>query len=1592
MGKREISSTARSVCLWLLVATFCLPVFATDKPHSSASSIEKVRLQLKWFHQFQFAGYYAALEQGFYAEEGLDVDIVERDISKGVVDQLVAGEADYGIEDSGLLVHYAQGQPIKLMAAIYQHSPLAYFALKKSGIVSPYEMVGKTVMSDLISANDTPLLLMLNNAGIVSKGLNLVQQNNNYSGLISGEVDVISGYITDQPFYYTKEQAEINIINPVNYGIDFYGDMLFTTEREALEHPERVQRFLRASLKGWKYALDHPEQLIKLISEKYKSQLSIEHLRFESEQTKSLILADRVPLGQVDIYRLAAISDSGAKLDLQRALSTAQLEGLIFRGRSSTISLTNKEQEWLSNHPTISVGVDRDFAPYEWVDEQGKYRGMAADYLALIAKKLGVNFKVIGDKSWSDILTMAQQGELDMLSAAARTPAREQYLNYVKPYKSAPVVVINNDATGFLGGLESLEGKSIAIEKGYFMEELLRSKHPNIKLLVTSGTLQALQAVIDGKADGYVGDAGIANYLIRKEGLFSLRFAGQTSYTSEQSIAVTKGNPELYSIMKKAMDSITPEEADEIFNRWLGLKIEQGIHLSTIIKYAVAVALFFLLFLLWVIRLRGEVRKRIEAENQLLESEEHLKIIIGTSPACIKLVASDGELLEINSVGLSMMGAEDQAEVIGQNVYSIIAPEDRSRFQAFNEFICSGQSGDLTFEIIGLKGERVWMETHAAPLYLKSREELVQLGITQNVTERRKIEMRERSRFHTLELITKGATLTEILEEVARGIEQGQADVFCSISLVNSSGTHLVQTVSPRLPAFYLEATKELKIGKNVGSCGAAAYSGSRVIAKEIQNHPNWLGFKKLAAKSGLVACWAEPIFSSENQLLGTIAIYHKTVYSPDEESILLIEQAARLASIAIEKSKMDGRLQLAASVFTHAREGIIITDAENKIIDINTIITQMTGYSREELIGVNPHIFKSEKQSPQFYEAMWNDLEEDGHWSGELWNRHKNGELFAEMKNISVIKDKDGNVLNYVSLCTDITAIKKHQEQLEKIAHYDILTTLPNRVLLADRLNQAMLQCKRKDKILAVLFIDLDGFKAVNDTYGHEVGDELLVVLSRRMSEVLRVGDTLARIGGDEFVAILTDLDEMAKCDLVLSRVLGAASSQVQIMDHLIQISASIGVTVYPQDSSDADLLMRHADQAMYIAKQMGKNQYHWFDTAQDIAVTNERKNLKNIKDALESNQFVLFYQPKINMQTGKVFGCEALIRWLHPERGLIPPLEFLPVLASTDLEIEVGCWVMNTAIEQLNDWHQQGLHLEVSINISSYHLQSPHFYEQLKTALDRYPEVKPEYLQLEILESSALGDIRTVSYIIKNCQESLGVNIALDDFGTGYSSLTHLRNLPAQTIKIDQSFIRDMLDDPDDCAIIDGVIGLAKSFNRDIIAEGVETTEHGLMLLTMGCSKAQGYGVARPMPAEDLQSWLEAFVPEPLWINYANQKRTVRDDQIKQLYLTGERWFLQFKCAFEQLSEADAHWPILEKNKSHTYLWLKRAEQEQFFEPMDMMTLFKMYENINDLANKVYHLSQSAEKQKAQAVFEEMESVYLRFIQHFKYLTTLI
>ncbi|WP_064036877.1 bacteriohemerythrin [Methylomonas methanica] len=686
-------------------------------------------------------------------------------------------------------------------------------------------------------------------------------------------------------------------------------------------------------------------------------------------------------------------------------------------------------------------------------------------------------------------------------------------------------------------------------------------------------------------------------------------------------------------------------------------------------------------------------RKRIEAK--LRDSESRLRAIIENEPECIKIVDANGNLVQMNPAGLKMIEAESAEHVIGKPVLSVIAPEHRKAFADMHERIIAGKSEQLEYEIIGIKGGRRWVDTHAVPMK-EADGHMVHLAVTRDINERK----------------------------------------------------------------------------------------------------------------------------YAENQL------------------------------------------RIAATVF-ESQEGMLVTDANQIILRVNKAFTRITGYSSADVVGKSPRILQSGQHKQEFYNAMWEQVRKTGAWEGEIWNRRKNGEIYPEYLAIAAVKNQQESITHYVGTLTDITLRKASEEEIERLAFYDPLTRLPNRRLLQDRLKPALALSQRSDRKGALLFIDLDNFKALNDTLGHDMGDLLLQQVAERLNACVRENDTVARLGGDEFVIMLEGLREQTfeavrQSEAIGNKILAAINQPFQLGTHEYLSTSSIGIALF--DGHDhSDELLKRADIAMYQAKTSGRNALCFFDPHMQHIITARVSLEEELRKALVGQQLQLYYQIQVE-SPGHPVGVEALIRWFHPERGLVSPSEFIPLAEETGLILSIGQWVLEKACIQLHAWQQELVtsKLALSVNVSAKQFFQTDFAAQVQACIQRYA-INPKLLKLELTESILIKNIED-TIAIMNALGEIGVQFSLDDFGTGYSSLQYLKKLPLTQLKIDQSFVRDIASDKGDQTIVRTIVAMATSLNLSVIAEGVETEEQLQLLSSLGCSNYQGYLFSRPVPLENLDILLRS------------------------------------------------------------------------------------------------------------------------------------
>jgi diguanylate cyclase (GGDEF)-like protein/PAS domain S-box-containing protein len=566
-------------------------------------------------------------------------------------------------------------------------------------------------------------------------------------------------------------------------------------------------------------------------------------------------------------------------------------------------------------------------------------------------------------------------------------------------------------------------------------------------------------------------------------------------------------------------------------------------------------------------------------------------------------------------------------------------------------------------------------------------------------------------------------------------------------------------------------------------------------------------------------------------------------------------EKEKRAAELVIANKE----LSIAAAAF-ESQIGIMVTDANNTILRVNTAFTEITGYTAEEVVGQTPAILNSGHQDKVFYEVMWEALSRTALWEGEIWNRRKNGEVCIQYLTIKALKDANGDITNFVATLLDITQRKAADEEIKNLAFYDPLTHLPNRRLLTDRLKQALITFTRRGKCGAVLLLDIDNFKTLNDTLGHDVGDLLLQQVAKRLTRCIREGDTAARIGGDEFVVLLEGLSEQSfvaasQSEVIAEKISYSVNQLYQLGEFEYRSSASLGITLFNDNEAELDSLLKQADIAMYQAKNDGRNAIRFYDPKMQEAITIRARMEKDLRNAIENNAFQLYYQIQVN-STGQALGAEVLIRWMHPQRGMISPLNFIPLAEETGLILPIGQWVLDTTCVQLKIWQKKSLtrDLVLAVNVSAMQFHQDDFVEQVLATVARH-DINPTRLKLELTESMLVENIDGIIYKMEALSQ-IGISFSLDDFGTGYSSLQYLKKLPINQLKIDKSFVRDIVTDASDRAIVRTIITMAHSLDIDVIAEGVETLEQKQYLLENGCTDYQGYLFSKPLPISEFEA----------------------------------------------------------------------------------------------------------------------------------------
>jgi len=835
--------------------------------------------------------------------------------------------------------------------------------------------------------------------------------------------------------------------------------------------------------------------------------------------------------------------------------------------------------------------------------------------------------------------------------------------------------------------------------------------------------------------------------------------------------------------------------------------------------------------LIGILGIGHDITKRHQNEIKLAESEARFRNIMEHAPIGIAITSLDGRFLMINQALCDIVGYS-MNELVKLTYMDITHPEDKAL--GFNDreklLVSKIDSYQLEKRYFHKDGRLKWVQVTSTCVIKEPKAQPYFVALIEDITERKQFAalISEKNSFlHETQII---AGLGTFSLNIQSGLWES-SDVLNNIFGINDTYARSIEgweaLIHPEDQKMMSEYFNNEVLGHN------ALFDKEYRIIRQSDLAVRWVhGLGKLEFDGQ-----GHPV-----KMLGTI-------------------------QDITERNKIDKEMRIASTVFK-AQEGMLVTDAQSVILRVNDAFTQITGFTSEDVIGKTPHILSSGRHDSAFYTAMWECINRTGSWEGEIWNKRKNSEVYPEHLTISAVRAKDGNITNYVATLTDITMSKKAADEIKNLAFYDPLTQLPNRRLLQDRLFQALSSSDRSGQGGAILFLDLDNFKIINDTLGHTRGDFLLQEVAERLTCCVREGDTVARLGGDEFVLILEDLSKQpietaAQAEVVAEKILKTLNQPYRFGKRDYFNSPSIGITLFNGHETTSDELFKQADIAMYQAKNDGRNTIRFFDPKMQIAIVARSALESELRSAVECRQFFLYYQIQMDYLQNPI-GAEALIRWVHPTRNIVTPAEFIPIAEETGLILRIGNWVLNAACLQLSKWqmHEATRDLVLSVNVSAKQFLQACFADEVKEIIVRCG-INPTRLKLELTESILLDNIQNVT-LTMNALGALGVRFSLDDFGTGYSSLQYLKQLPLHQLKIDQSFVRDLAVDNSDKAIVDTVISMAHSLNLDVIAEGVETEEQRLYLENAGCPNYQGYLFSKPVPIKEFEALVKKYHDE--------------------------------------------------------------------------------------------------------------------------------
>jgi len=1072
---------------------------------------------------------------------------------------------------------------------------------------------------------------------------------------------------------------------------------------------------------------------------------------------------------------------------------------------------------------TLVVVMDDNYPPYVFRDSTGALTGYLVDYWKLWESKTGVTVDLQAS-DWELAKQRMQSRQATVIDTIFQTPEREKTLDFTPPYAQIPVSIYTHVGIGGIASLNHLTGFLVGVKAGDACADTLTQAgiqtlqpYPNYEALV--------QAAIAGQVKIFCLDEPPANYLLYRdhaEGTFNKAF--QLNVGSFHR-AVQKGDAQTMALLLRGFAAISESEDLALRNKWMGTRLIDSGYARYLGLALLAAMLFGLVVLLWSTVLRRQVTERTA---ELDAERERLRILLEAIPDLIWMKDVAGIYRFCNPMFERFFGARE-AQIVGKTDYDFVEKELADFFRAHDlKAIAAGQpSINEEWITFADDGHTALLETTKTPVHNADGDLAGVLGIARDITGRKKIEQalqESENRLHT------------ILDSV-------EAHIYIK------DAQYRYQYVNQRVLAFFNRPLDAIINQED------SAFFDAQTAAVVREND-------RRVIEGGERVALEETVASNHN---GAVTI-HLSIKLPLRDKDGKVYALCGISTDITEQKNLEASLRISATAF-ESQEGMLITDANSVILRINQSFANMSGYSAQEVIGQTPRMFSSNRHDDRFYAAMWETINTTGQWQGEIWDRRKNGDIYPAWMTLTAVKGDDGIVTNYVATHIDITERKTSEEQIHHLAFFDPLTSLPNRRLLADRLHQALTSSGRTLREGALLFIDLDHFKTLNDTLGHDVGDLLLQEVARRISGCIRDGDTVARLGGDEFVVMLENLSEnsleaASQAESVGDKILTTLCLPYDLNGREHLSSASIGLTLFDATRNTSEDLMKRADLAMYQAKAAGRNNLRFFDPRMQAEITLRAALEVDLREGIQLQQFVLHYQTQVNVHNA-VTGVEALVRWLHPQRGLVSPADFIPLAEDTGLILPLGNSVLRTACNQLAAWANQPAlaHLSIAVNVSARQFHQDDFVVQVLASLHA-AQADPQLLKLELTESLLVSNIdTTVEKML--ALKAHGVRFSLDDFGTGYSSLSYLKRLPLDELKIDQGFVRDILVDANDATIAKTVVALAESLSLKVIAEGVETEAQRQRLAELGCHAYQGYLFGRPMPIAALEAFLAGQEP---------------------------------------------------------------------------------------------------------------------------------